>query len=195
MAIDYMKPLLGLLLAICLAALGVLILMLGGKTMQRGWDSGSWPATPAVVVRSDVIVDVSKDVVQSSSKSGSSIKEVKTYYPDFAFRYKVGVVNYLGERISFSNEGVGGSQQTVVDFLEGYPLGAAITVYVNPDDPNDAVLDPGIKLQGMGVVFLLASIFLIPGIAVAMVCVRSMLRRFRALGDGSEKPWRIKIGS
>jgi hypothetical protein len=53
-----------------------------------------------------------------------------------------------------------GRAQSIVD---RYPDGATVTVYYNPADPSDAVLERG-NTPGIGVLYIIGGIFAVAGL-------------------------------
>ena len=59
--------------------------------------------------------------------------------PDVTFRYDIDGKTYTGDRVSFGSGDAAWSQARV----NAYPVGQVIDVRINPDDPTDAVIEPG----------------------------------------------------
>jgi Protein of unknown function (DUF3592) len=74
------------------------------------------------------------------------------YYPEIRYRYRVGEREYLSERISADEVFILGARD-ITDMkadpsdaqriLTRYPEGATVRVFYDPDDPRDALLEPG----------------------------------------------------
>ena len=95
----------------------------------------TWPETAGRVTVSMLDHDISKD----KDWDGDSVK-TKTYTPRIHFEYTVGDTIYTGKRVAYRNlhsviKGV------VQKTLDRYPVGAAVTVYYDPQNPSDSVLE------------------------------------------------------
>jgi hypothetical protein len=78
-----------------------------------------------------------------------------------AYRYKVRDRDYSSGRITLADfsSTTGRAQGIVNRYLDG----AAVTVYYNPVDPSDAVLERG-ATSGIGVLFTIGGIFAAAGL-------------------------------
>ncbi|MBM3860079.1 MAG: DUF3592 domain-containing protein [Verrucomicrobia bacterium] len=97
------------------------------RPIARVYEARQWPATPCVVVSSQV---------RSHSDSDGT-----TYSVHIVYRYTVNRRDYQSDRYDFmggSSSGRKGKQAIV----RRYPPGKEAVCYVNPRDPSDAVLEP-----------------------------------------------------
>lgn len=95
--------------------------------------SKSWPTAPGVITSSDI---------EQSENDGTTMYAAEINY-DFIVEDK----SYIGERITLnSGNSSTSSIQEVKKDLQKYPVGAAVTVYYDPELPNSAVLEPGADL-------------------------------------------------
>jgi hypothetical protein len=102
--------------------------------------SRDWVATPAVV-------EMSRSVVSRGSKGGRS------WRPEVLYRYEYGGLSRRASRIRFFE---GNSRSGTGSFLARHPVGAKVTCWVNPRDPDEAVLERGSSwIQAIGLLFLL----------------------------------------
>jgi hypothetical protein len=102
--------------------------------------SRDWVATRAVV-------EMSRSVVSRGSKGGRS------WHPEVLYRYEYGGLSRRSSQIRFSG---GGSRSGTGSFLARHPSGAKVTCWVNPRDPDEAVLERGSSwIQAIGLLFLL----------------------------------------
>ena len=112
---------------------GILSLLLAGGILSLRpilfpVDTATWQAVEATVVKNGVRTE------RHHSKRGSRT----SYYPYVAYTYTVGEQTYDNDRISpyASSMGARGSET----FVQAYPVGKKITVYVNPAAPNESVI-------------------------------------------------------
>ena len=88
--------------------------------------SRTWPRVPAQVVSSELGFRVDSD-------NDRFVDPVVTY------RYEIEGKTYTGDRVSFGSGDAAWSQSRV----NAYPAERTIDVRVNPNDPTDAVIEPG----------------------------------------------------
>ena len=117
--------------------------------------TSDWNATDGVITESGV--DTSSD-----GEGGT------TYCLWVEYQYTYDNETYDGDVLSFSKDNSCSSWSEDAD--EDYPAGKEITVYVNPDNPYDAVLETGIS----GVDFTVCCILPFPLIGIVLII--SMLR-------------------
>ena len=92
--------------------------------------SESWPGAPGVITKSDV---------QQSVDDGKTMYAAEISY-DFTVENKY----YTGNRISLtSGNSKTSSLREVKKDLRKYPVGEKVTVYYDPELPNNAVLQTG----------------------------------------------------
>lgn len=112
------------------AALAGVVGLLGGVYFNRlGSRSRTWPTAPGVVTASKVArVPRTRFTLPYQARVG--------------YRYKVGDRYYVATGVSHDVAGFGtrSAAQRVVD---RYPEGATVMVYYHPDDPTQAILEPG----------------------------------------------------
>ena len=136
---------------------GVKISSEGLTAYRKAEASQSWPFVEGIVKNSEVVR--TKD---GSIKKGSRY----SYRPDILYEYEIDLKKYVSNHIQVALVGRGDptyAQQTV----HRYPAGASVRVYVNPSDPYDSVLEPGLQseansllLLGIGFLFFPTLVFL-----------------------------------
>lgn len=90
----------------------------------------SWPTASGVITRSDV---------KQSTDDGKTM-----YAPEISYDFTVENKSYIGNRISLtSGNSRTSSLRAVKKDLQKYPLGAKVTVYYDPELPNNVVLQTG----------------------------------------------------
>lgn len=100
------------------------------RPVTKSIASGGWPTVPCEIVRSEV---------DSHSDSDGT-----TYSIEIEFRYRYQDRVYTGGRYEFmdmNSSGRSGKQRVV----SNYPVGSEAMCYVNPDDPQEAVLHRGLS--------------------------------------------------
>lgn len=85
------------------------------------------------------------------------------YVPNVSYTYFAQGVQYVARRIQFGALPRKGARDGAEKQLAQYPVGAAVTVYYNPQTPQDAVLErtspQARRFMWVGVSLLAASIF------------------------------------
>ncbi len=121
---------------ICATILPLIFLVIFGIFIYRRSQQGSaakqatqsWPATTGTVLTSSV----------QSKRTGTSI----SFYPVVVYQYTVNGQSYQSQHIKageqfFNIRIIGDAEATV----RRYPSGAQVTVYYNPVNPSEAVLE------------------------------------------------------
>jgi hypothetical protein len=103
-------------------------------TIRPLWNvarASEWVATPCTIVSSKLNVDTSAD--------GS------TYSVDVAYRYTYAGREYEGTRYDFVSISSNTSVAAKKRIVESHAPGTRATCYVNPDDPAESVINPGLR--------------------------------------------------
>lgn len=116
----------------------------GGNVLRNASASSNWPTVTGQVINSTV--------------SENSDSDGTTYGADVYFEYRVNDQQYGSDTVSFgqfSSSDYGHARNIV----NRYPEGTQVEVYYNPEDPETAVLEPGVTwssymLLGMGLAFI-----------------------------------------
>jgi hypothetical protein len=144
-------------LAIVLALLGGGILTFALPLARRALASRHWPETTGRVV--------AVSVARIWFPRGS------LHFPDVRYEYRVGDAQLSGTRLGFATRlpwiSRGEAHYAV---QHEYPRGKGVAVRYNPDDSQDAVLEPGIR-AGLWTLIILGAL-LITGAVVAVVAAR-----------------------
>jgi len=121
------------LFSIVFISIGAGILFYARSITAKARRSLSWPSTEGAISHSAVLL---------STQQTSNSTNAAMYKADLAYRYKVKGRDYSSSRITlmdYSSSAAGRAQ----DIVARYPDGAAVTVYYDPADPSDSVLEPG----------------------------------------------------
>jgi hypothetical protein len=111
-----------------LGGLGYFLYKRNQQSMAYRQSTQTWQSTTGTVLMSSV---------QSSYSSGSH-----STYPVVVYQYEVSGQRYQSQRIKageqFLNVRVSGQAEATV---RKYPIGATVTVYYNPSNPTESVLE------------------------------------------------------
>jgi uncharacterized protein DUF3592 len=95
----------------------------------EGQESTSWPTVEGTVTESSI-----KESAPSATK--------RSYKPRVKYAYTVEDEKFSGDRIGMHDVGYG-TRLLAEDVLLHYQTGAKIQVHYDPDDPANALLEPG----------------------------------------------------
>ena len=132
-------------------AVGIGISIWGWSVFQDARASESWPATNGEIL--------SANVREDNDDEGTS------YYGDVSFRYVVNDSVYTSDTVSFGQ--YGGTRNHAEEIVARYPVGSQVTVYYDTNEPETAVLEPGVNsgsylLLGMGALFTCTPLIFLP---------------------------------
>ena len=128
-----------LIAAAAFAGIGIYILVLGRRSMQVGTASLTWPRTRGRILTSEV---------KRGAKGGARA--------DITYGYSVAGQSHTGSRV---NSSLGGSNLNESSrIVKANPVNSDVTVFYNPANPTEAVLEPGAK-GGSTTPFLAALMF------------------------------------
>ncbi len=144
----------------------------------------SWKQVPATLDRIDL---------NYSTSDGST-----TYSTSGSFSYQFGGQTYTSDQIDFSSgsDNVGSYHQDLYNRLKNKEgQRSAITAYVNPDSPADAVLEPNIR-WGM-FAFLLLFFVVFSGVGLGIMLMgffggKMVAKENRLKSDHPSEPWKWK---
>jgi hypothetical protein len=142
----------GVLMSLVFIAIGLGMLYYARRLSAKAQQSLLWPSAEGVISHSAMLLQM-----QQTSNSTNPA----TYKADVAYRYKVRGHDYSSARITLVDfSSTAGRAQGIVN---RYVDGAPVTVYYNPVDPSDAVLERG-GTSGIGVLYIIGAIFAVAGV-------------------------------
>lgn len=118
------------------------ILVIGGAffgiiafNRHKNAQAASWPEVTGRIISSQVTHD-------TRTQTDSTGRETKTkvYEPRIRYSYDIGDMTYTCERVAYRNTH-SPIKAKVQDIIDRYPAGAEVTVWYNPKNPLDAVLE------------------------------------------------------
>jgi len=132
----------GKILPAVFVLLGLLLLWSDISDVSRGWGSANWSQTEGIVKSSKVREHM--DRVRTLSDGRESTTSVPKYEPSLIYSYTVEGVEWEGYRIAVDAYGYSDREaaQRVVD---RYPKGQRVQIHYDPDNPEDSLLEPGLK--------------------------------------------------
>jgi hypothetical protein len=125
--------------------IGTTLLLLGGWSAKLGFETTKWPQVVATIVDSKI------SIIQHAHDSSHQPRD--SLYLTVVYAYEVGGQAYTAGGLERGTLGNGNEYQ--VRKLWGTLIeGQKVTVAVNPDDPTDAYLVPGVS----GVAYMLGGV-------------------------------------
>ncbi|MBU0621661.1 MAG: DUF3592 domain-containing protein [Gammaproteobacteria bacterium] len=127
----------------------------------------------------------------TSANLGSSTSDNTTTYRATAqYRYRVGGIEYAGDRVAIHGGGdnIGKFQQRLGSQLElMYLSRQPVTVYYNADDPADAVLNRDMRLEMLG--FKMIFVIVFGGAGLGLIILGYRGKRTIVSPETAQKPW------
>jgi len=136
----------GLIFGPIFALIGYFVAFHAGKPiLDNARRSTEWPSVPGVVQR---------------SKVATSTSDGKTMYKaDVVYKYQVGDRDYQCSTVAFGGDFSSSDSSWAHAVRDKYPAGSEVEVFYQPEEPANAVLEPGATWKsymvfGIGMVFL-----------------------------------------
>lgn len=141
---------------------GASVAFFGIRGLIRAKASVAWPTTQGKVVSSSV-------EYHKSDKGGG------TYHAAVMYDFSVSETGFSGNRVAYGDYG-SSNPSHARQVVNRYPKGQTVTVHYMPGNPEECLLDPGVKgqsffLPGFGLIFFAA------GSAMAVFLPRAMRKQ------------------
>ena len=149
-------------IGLALAVVGGAFVLILGRGYLRAKETESWDQVPAVIVVSQV----------GERSLGSSIPNEYTH--ELVYEYQVGETFYRGDRLQRRENPYFKEETKILPEVERWKVGSQVEVFVNPENPEEALLEHETKAPGYSIWF--PGLFLIGGLGVFL---RSLYRMFR----------------
>ncbi|HIH42313.1 TPA: DUF3592 domain-containing protein [Candidatus Woesearchaeota archaeon] len=146
------------LFAIVFTLVGLTATAYGSYIIKDARHSLEWPGVEGIIIGSRI------EKMESYESDGS--RQV-TYYPRIAYFYNISDKSFTSNRVSFGeywSSNIKHSEEVVAK----YPLDARISVYYDPNNPENSVLEKGLS-WGIYFVLLFGLVFLAVGIFFGVV--------------------------
>lgn len=153
-----------ILVGLVIAALGGFFTWLMWGSFQRASDQRTWPQVEAVVLSSEV---------EEWLHDEFSPRE---YRLKILYGYEWEGKPKTGERLTVRGSPFSNKREGAEEFVDKYPTGKKITVFVNPADHDSSIIEPDSKAAGYSIWFPL--LFVVGGLGIAgRVVVRILPRK------------------
>lgn len=138
---------------------GVILIITGVYYLNASLKTAKWPSTDGKILTSKIALYY----------SGSGRNKSSSYNLEISYAYAVDGQGYTGRKISMVDFGTG-FKGYLKNLQNKYCIGTNVKVFYNPQDPENAVLEPGIKMANgfffaLGLFFIMCDLpFLLAGI-------------------------------
>ena len=110
------------------------------KTRRLASASARWPTVPGTITTSTVIEE---EIEDTSNTDKSFIRKIHRYQVDLRYAYQVGKRDFVGTAGNWGWTEIYGLRELAESAASRYRLGQPVTVYYDPAQPGNAVLEPG----------------------------------------------------
>lgn len=152
---------------------GIYLIYLGFKNQQKARASQGWLLTTGRIVESSVSQHWSHD-----SEGGSRL----SYSAHIRYEYGVSGQTFISSQVAFGPAPSSYRSARAQAEANRYPVGAAVTVYYNPDNPQEAVLEQ--RASGTATVWIVGIAFL--GVTACLACPLVGMLLWSILGKGMQ---------
>ncbi len=170
-----------LVLGVVFFGLGAIFVGVGINGYREGQETKSWPSTTGHVISADV-----DEKIETRRDMNDRQRTEYTYTPAVRYEYTVGERTYLGHRVKADD--YGGSPDRAYGIVNRYPAGSDVTVFYNPDEPDQAVLETGADTMGVYLFGGIGALFAVIGLASLTAAAVLFRRRNR------DTAWRPAVG-
>jgi len=159
--VNVMGTLFGVLcMGVFLLAFGVIGVFLLYKSWQQGKQadaSKTWPFVTGHVVESHVQAGWSED---------SEGDRHRSYSGEVTYTYEVNGQSFTSSQVNFGAKTSHRRPEPAQAMVNAYQAGRGVSVYYNPGNPAESVLER--RAGGLGITFVMGIVFLL--VAVCMAC-------------------------
>jgi len=154
--------LLAKLFSLLLIIISVVMMVYAERSRRQQHQSRTWTPVQGRVLSSEV----KKEIHQSGSRQGGPLTWSGTisYFPRVEYTYEYLGTTYQSNGIITIN--INWPKKEAEAAVARYPVDTSVTVWVNPDTPHHAVLEPGIGRYGKKykIAFFIGVAFLVIGL-------------------------------
>jgi hypothetical protein len=149
-----------LIILFCLVFIGIgfgmLIKLL--KNFSKARYSKNWLSTSGKIISSEL------DAQTTTDENGY---QTTTYIANILFQYMVNDSAFECDCINFDYGIRTSNMRKEQSIVEQYPIGSQVTVYYDPDEPQQAVLEK--RVGGAFTTIMISTVFILIGVIVALI--------------------------
>ncbi len=127
-----------------LMIVGVGIIVAGVLGLQKAQDSADWPEVSGRILSSSVDSRMKSGSINQKPKKRN--RKRRLYFPKIRYEYSVKGKTYTGTRISYGDS-ESENQARARRISNQYSAGKEVRVFYSPSDPQECLLEPGVKGQ------------------------------------------------
>jgi len=161
----------GTCLALLFVAGGGLMIYLSRRNQKKADASLGWPSTTGTIMEA-------KAIREYHTGADDDI-EVNTYSPKLKYTYKLEDVEYTSDKIAFGYGKNFNTEMAALQSIQRYPLCGLVTVYYNPENLTESVLERKTNKQIWGV---MGGVFLMV-LGLCSACPMIIIGLFFATGN------------
>jgi len=120
-----------------LGAVASVVAFVRGRRQARA--SLRWPTAAGTITASDVIEEAIED---KSNDDKSFIRKTYRYQVDLRYAYQLGKRDFVGTAANWGGTAIYGLREMAEKAASRYSVGQPVTVYYDPEQPGNAVLEP-----------------------------------------------------
>jgi hypothetical protein len=143
--------------------LALLVFYLGFDEMKIIWECSDWPSVSGTIISSDI-----RKTTEWKRKGIKTGRDRTLYLPHILYNYEVQGNRYQSYRVFFEGAEDYLDPGNAREIVNRYPSGKKVSVYYNPENPQFAVLETGIKFTNLlfpatGILFILLGLWVLFG--------------------------------
>ncbi|MCP1291917.1 MULTISPECIES: DUF3592 domain-containing protein [Chromobacterium] len=144
-------------IALLVIAIGVAVSAYLWQQSAKAQQAAGWPSVAGKIVSSEV---------DWRHARGGDSSDRREYRAIVRYEYRVADGVHRAERLRFPNPGYGSSDEQAREIVQRYPAGKTVPVFYNPQNPEEACLEPGKHwsawlAQAVGALVVLVGLFLL----------------------------------
>ena len=140
-----------------LGAVASVVAFVRGRRQARA--SLRWPTAAGTITASDVIEEAIED---KSNDDKSFIRKTYRYQVDLRYAYQLGKRDFVGTAANWGGTAIYGLREMAEKAASRYSVGQPVTVYYDPEQPGNAVLEPESR-EGSLTLLIVAAICAVTG--------------------------------
>jgi hypothetical protein len=148
-------------IGLALAILGGAFVLILGRGYLRAAETREWDRVPAVIVVSQV----------GERRLGRDVPEEYTH--ELVYEYEVGGRFFRGERLKRRENPFFKEEAKIAPEVERWKVGSRVEAFVNPENPEEALLEHETKAPGYSIWF--PALFFVGGLGVFLRAMFKML--------------------
>jgi Protein of unknown function (DUF3592) len=139
-----------------LVAIFSVVSFVNGRRQAKA--SAQWPTASGTITTSDIV----EEEIEDRKDDSNIVRIIRRYRVDLRYAYRVGRRDFVGTAWSWGWTPIYGLRELAEKVTGKYPNGQTVTVYYDPAQPDNAVLEPGNR-QGSVAPLVFGGIFAVAG--------------------------------